>query len=105
MTENTKQPVARPVFRWLAAIAVPVFVIMTFVALFGLLDDNGKPDALMTGFFAWVATIFWSIAATGRYEFSFGKHLQVLTIAKKFADGEMALEEYGSRTKEIMQGS
>ena len=105
MIENTKQPVARPVFRWLAAIAVPVFAAMTVVALFELLDDNGKPDALMTGFFAWIAAIFWSIAATGRYEFSLGKPLQILTIAKKLSDGEIALEEYRSRTKEIMQGS
>lgn len=48
MNAKLKHVAARPVFRWLAAIAVPVFVVMAVVCMFGLLDVNGKPDIFMT---------------------------------------------------------
>ena len=104
MNEKPKQPAARPVFRWLAAVSVPVFVVMAVVCLFGILDPNGKPDALMTGLFSWGAVVFGSIAATGRYESAATKPFQLFAAAKKYAEDEITLEEYGSRTREIMQG-
>lgn len=103
MNEKPNQPAARPIFRWLAAIATPVFVVMAFVALFGILDANGKPDVFMTMFFTYGAGMFGSIAATGRFESSVTKPFQLFAAAKKYADGETSLEEYGARTKEIMQ--
>ena len=104
MNEKPKQPAARTIFRWLAAITIPVFVVMAVVSLFGILDANGKPDVLMTILFTWGAVIFGSIAATGRFESSATTPFQLFTAAKKYADDEITLEEYGSRTKEIMQG-
>jgi hypothetical protein len=106
MNEKPKQAAARPIFRWLAAITAPVFVVMAIVCLLGILDANGKPDALMTGLFAWGAVMFASIAATGRFEFdsSATKPFQLFAVAKKYANAEITLEEYGSRTKDIMQG-
>lgn len=104
MNEKPKQAAARPIFRWLAAINVPVFVVMAVVSLFGILDANGKPYVFMTTVFAYGALMFGSIAATGRFESSATKPFQLFAAAKKYADDEITLEEYGSRTKEIMQG-
>jgi len=103
MNEKPKQA-ARPIFRWLAAITTPVFVVMAVVSLFGILDANGKPDVFATALFAWGAVMFGSIAATGRFETSATRPLQLFAAAKKYADDEITLEEYGSRTKDIMQG-
>ena len=72
--------------------------------MFGILDDNGKPDVFMTILFAWGAVVFGSIAATGKFETSAIKPLQLFAAAKKFTADEITLEEYGSRTKDIMQG-
>ena len=102
--EKPNHAAARPIFRWLAAITVPVFVVMAFVSLFGILDENGKPDVFSTFLFAWGAVMFGSIAATGTYESSVGRPFQLFAAAKKYADDEITLEEYGSRTKDIMQG-
>jgi hypothetical protein len=104
MNEKPKQAAARPIFRWLAAITVPVFVAMAVVSLFGILDENGKSDVLSTVLFTWGALFFGSIAATGRFEISATKPFQLFAAAKKYADDEITLEEYGSRTKDIMQG-
>ena len=104
MNEKPKHVAARPIFRWLAAIAVPVFVAMAVVCMFGLLDENGKPDVFMTILFTYGAAMFATIAATGNFESSATKPFQLFAIAKKYADDEITLEEYGSRTREIMQG-
>ncbi len=104
MNEKPKQAAARPIFRWLAAITIPVFVVMAVVSVFGILDANGKPDVFSTVLFAWGAVMFGSIAATGKFETSATKPLQLFVAAKKYADDEITLEEYGSRTKDIMQG-
>ena len=104
MNEKPKQAAARPIFRWLAAITVPVFVVMAVVSMFGILDANGKPDVVSTFLFTWGAGMFVSIAATGRFETSVTKPLKLFAAAKKYADDEITLEEFGSRTKVIMQG-
>jgi len=87
----------------LAAITVPVFVVMAVVCLFGFLDENGKPDVLATALFAWGAIMFGSIAATGKFETSATRPRQLFAAAKKYTDGEITLEEYGSRTRGIME--
>ena len=104
MNEKPKQAAARPIFRWLAAIIVPFCVVMAVVAAFGILDANGKPDVFIATVFAWGAVMFGSLAATGKFKISVGKPLQLFVAAKKYADDEITLEEYGSRTKDIMQG-
>ncbi len=103
MNENSKQAAARPIFRLLAAITAPVFVVMAVVCLFGLLDSNGRPDIFPTVLFAWGAGMSASIAATGRFETGVAKPLELFAAAKQYADDEITLEEYGSRTKGIMQ--
>ena len=102
MNETPKQPPARPIFRWLAAITIPVFVVMAVVSAFGILDANGKPDLWSTLLFTWGAIFFGSIAATGKFETGRKQRLQLFIAAKKYADDEITLEEYGSRTKELM---
>lgn len=104
MNEKPKQPAARPIFRWLAAINIPVFVVMAGVCMFGILDANGKPDVFMTFIFTYGAVMFGSIAATGRFEPYPTAPFQLFAVAKKYAGDEITLEEYGSRTKELMQG-
>ena len=104
MNEKPKQAAARPIFRWLAAITIPVFVVMAVVSMLGILDANGKPDVFSTVLFAWGAVMFSSIAATGKCETFATKPFQLFVAAKKYADDEITLEEYGSRTKDIMQG-
>ena len=104
MNEAPKQPAARPVFRWLAALTCPVFVVMAIVSAFGVLDENKKPDFWHATLFAWGAIFFGSVAATGKFETGVRQRLQLLVAAKKYADGEMSLEEYGSRTREILGG-
>jgi hypothetical protein len=52
----------------------------------------------------WGAVLFGSIAAAGRMETSGKQRLQLLIAAKKYVDGEMTLDEYGSRSKEILNG-
>lgn len=103
MNEKPKQAAARPVFRWFAAITVPVFAVMAVVAIAGIMDANGKPDVFMATLFTWIAVMFGSIAATGNFKTSAAKPFQLFTAAKKFADDEITLEEYGLRTREIMQ--
>ena len=105
MSETTKQPAARPIFRCLAAITIPVFVVMAVVSALGILDPNGKPDFVSTGLFAWGAMFFGSIAATGTFETAAKQRLQLFIAAKKYADDEITLEEYGSRAKDIMKGA
>ena len=102
MNDKQKQPAARPILRWLAAINIPVFVVMAGVCMFGILD--GKPNIFMTFVFTYGAVMFASITATGRIEPSPTMPFQLFAAAKKFADDEITLEEYGSRTKELLQG-
>lgn len=102
MNEKSKKAAARLVFRWLASITVPVFVVMAAVCMFGILD--GHPDIFMTFAFTYGAVMFASIAWTGRFEFSITKLILLIAAAKKFADDQITLEEYGSRTRELMQG-
>lgn len=104
MNEKPQQVPARPIFRVLAAISIPVFVVMAVVSMFGILDANGKPDVFMTILFTYAAGMFVSIAATGRFESSVTKPIQLFAAAKKYAEDEITLEEYGSRTKDIIQG-
>ena len=92
MNETPKQPPARPIFRWLAAITSPVFVVMAVVSA----------DLWSTLLFTWGAIFFGSIAATGKFETGSKQRLQLFIAAKKYADDEITLEEYGSRTKELM---
>jgi len=104
MRETPQQPDARPIFRWLAAITIPAFVAMAIVSALGILGANGKPDFVFAGLFLWGAIFFGSIAATGKLETGGKKRLQLFIAARKYADDEITLEEYGSRTKDIMKG-
>ena len=104
MNETPRRVPARPVFRWLAAITVPVFAVMAGVAVLGILDANGKPDVFMTMVFTWFATMFGSIAVTGKFEMVAARPFRLLVVAKKYADDEITLEEYGSRTRDILRG-
>jgi hypothetical protein len=104
MNETPKQPAARPIFRWLAAITIPVFVVMAVVSAFGIPDANGKPDFVSAVLFAWGAIFFGSIAATGQFKTGGNQRIQLVIAAKKYADDEITLEEYGSRTKHIVKG-
>ena len=99
-----KKPAVRPIFRWVAALTIPVFVVMAVVSAFGIQDANGKPDIFSTALFAWGAVFFGSIAATGKFDTAGKKQLQLFVAAKKYTADEISLDDYGSRTKEIMQG-
>ena len=99
MSSKEEQPDARPVFRWLAGFTCPVFVLMTIMQLVGW---EGKSSFLLAALFAWGAVFFGSIAATGKSGTGGKQRLQLLSAARKYVDGQMTLEEYGSRTKEIL---
>ena len=102
MTPKEKQPDARPVFRWLAGLTCPVFLLMAIVTAFPQLvgwDNESSIWGAVLSF--WGAIFFGSIAATGKFETGAKQRLQLLLAAKKYVDGQITLEEYGSRTKEI----
>ena len=101
MTE--KQPDARPMYRWLAGISVPVFVLLAVFAAFPQIigDDEGGSVAFAV-LFIWGAICFAVVAITGRFPSSGKERLQLFIAAKKYVDGEMTLDEYGTRTKEIL---
>ena len=70
-----------------------------------LVGGNEEPSFLFAFLFAWNAFFFGTIAATGRFETSGTQRQQLFMAAKEFVDGEMTLDEYGSRTKDIMNGT
>jgi hypothetical protein len=104
MSSKERQPDARPVFRWLAALTCPVFVLMAIITAFPQLVGEGKSSFLLAALFAWGAVFFGSIAATGKYETDGKQRHQLLLAAKKHVDGQTTLEEYSARTKEILDG-
>ena len=90
-------------FRWLAGLTCSVFVLMAIMTAFPqFVGWEGKSSFLLAALFAWGAVVFGSIAATGRFEAGGKQRLQLLLAARKYVDGQMTLEEYGSRTKEIL---
>lgn len=107
MVDEVK-PQARPVFRWLAALTCPVFFIMAVWSVFpGLLHLKDPPSVWLMCLFLWGGFYFAMIAATGRGTGLKRKHLsQVIELhaaARKYAAGQISLEEYGSRTKELLE--
>lgn len=107
MTDQPKLQ-ARPVFRWLAALTCPVFLLAAVWSAFpGLLHLNDPPSIGMMLLFLWGGFYFALVAATGRGTgFNRGQLLQVVELhkaAQQYVAGQMTLEEYGSRTKELLE--
>ena len=99
---NEKQPDARPVFRWLAGLTCPVFLLMAVITAYPpLVGWDDESNLFIAVVFFWGAIFFGSIAATGKFETGGKQRLQLFLAAKKYVDGQITLEEYGSRTKEI----
>ena len=103
MAPKEKQPDIGPVVRWLAGLICLVFVPMAVIAAFPRLVGVDEESSILGVFvFAWAAFVFGSIAATGNVGNGGKRRRELLVAAKKYADGQLTLEEYGSRTKEIL---
>ena len=92
----------RPVFRWLAASATLFFVAMAVVSWFGVLDHSDVTSFII---FSMTAAFLGRVAATGKLKSGDTLGNELLVAAKKYEAGEITLEEYKSRTKEIMKSA
>ena len=95
---------ARPVFRWLAGFTCPVFLVMFVACAFPTVGFADKPEYFSAVLFFWGALFFGTVAATGRFDTGWNKQFQLAIAAKKYAEGEITLDEYGSQTKQILGG-
>jgi hypothetical protein len=104
MANEPKNLDARPVFRWLAGITCPVFLVMAVFLVFPSLGFTEKPELLLAGLFLWSAFFFGSVATKGRFDYLSRQSIQsqLAIAAKKYAAGEITLDEYGSQSKLIM---
>jgi hypothetical protein len=103
VTESGKRD-ARPVFRWLAGLTCPVFLVMAVLIAFPQLIGWGdKPNYLFAALFIWGAYFFGTVAATGRWDDSGRKRAALEIAAKKYLAREITLDEYGSQTKQILE--
>jgi hypothetical protein len=109
MARVEQQKDARPLFRWLAGLTAPVFLITAFIAWFpGLVNLEEEPSFFMGAIMAWGAVVFTSIAATGKLKRidaeQRGRQHKLFAAASRYAAGEMTLEEYGTITQRLLEG-
>jgi hypothetical protein len=108
MNEGAKQSEARPIFRWLAGLTCPFFLgAAIFAGYYGIRDAIDKPQEtlgllVLPLLLLWGAVFFGVIAATGKFTSGRGTQVTLIAAAKKYAAGQMTLEEYGSLTKDII---
>ncbi len=94
---------ARPIFRWLAGLTCPVFLVLAVLLAFPTVVGWGdKPAYLSAALFLWGAFFFGTIAATGRWDTTGRKRVELAIAAKQYLAGEITLDEYGLLTKQIM---
>jgi len=67
MTDEPKNPKARLLFRWLAAVSCPFFFLAAlFEAFPQLVGGNGEPDFLFVALLTWGGVLFAGIYSTGK---------------------------------------
>jgi hypothetical protein len=103
MNEAPKQSEARPILAWLAGLTCTVYLVLAFVSAFpSILDATKKPQPLLAFFFVWAAFGFGIIGSTGKLQGGRATPAKLIAAARKYAAGQMTLEEYGSVTKDII---
>jgi hypothetical protein len=64
-----RKPELRSVFRWLAAISCPFFVVAAAVTAFPqIIGGSNQPSFVLAVLLLWGGMLFGSIAATGRFK-------------------------------------
>ena len=105
MPPKNNQSVARPIFRWLAVLPCCVFLYIGVTSAFPQFAPwDGEASVSKVLFSAGLAVFFGSIAVTGKFKTGGKQRVQLLIAAKKYANDQITLEEYGSCTKEILNG-
>ena len=100
---DAKCPDPRPKFRWLYGFACSLFGLMAITTAFpGIVGFNVDPKYFFAVVLLCCAVFYGAVATTGRFPIGSSKHVQILLCARKYAVGEITLEEYGSQTKQIL---
>ena len=103
MSNDEKKSDARPVFRWLAGLSALAFLLTAAVAAFpGLFALDEEPNIWLAVFILWGAIMFGTVARTGSMPKGRKVQMKLYLAARKYASGQMSLEEYGSFTKKLL---
>lgn len=103
MTNSNKQLDVRPIFRYLAGISCPAFVVVPVFAAFPqLFGRDNDPDWFGALLYVWGALFFATIALKRRNEPITKQRQLLLVAARKFVAGTIMLEKFGARTKGIL---
>lgn len=82
---------------------MPVFAMLTIVTAFPrTIGNESESSFALALLFCWITICFGFIAFVGRLPSGGRQRVELYLIAKKYVAGELTLEEYGEKTRELV---